>query len=109
MHALAVANGESGYHRRALDGDPRSFRVYLRRPAEGETATAVDGDVGLFLEDAATEPPAPDAPPSEPPHPGRRTPPSPTARAAAGDRERGTSRLGRLWRGSLGDLRGRRG
>lgn len=101
-HALAVSEG-AGYVRRALEGDERTFRIHNRRGAEGEDAPAGDDSVGLWLEAAGDPPPAPDAPPSPAPGPHPNRVPSPTARRAASDRERGTSRLGRLWRGSIGD------
>lgn len=102
VHALAAPDA-AGYVRRAIEGDERTFRVILRRPAEGETADPGEDTAALFLEDAGAPAPAMDAPPSPEPGPVRDRIPSRTARRAAGDRERGTSRLGRLWRGSLGD------
>lgn len=103
MYALAVEDGATGYHRRALEGDARTFRVFLRRPGEGEALPDAGSDVAMWLE-SADPAPAPDAPPSAPPHPGPAEPPTPTSRTAAHDRERGAGRLSRLWRGSLGEV-----
>ena len=58
MHALAAPDG-AGYHRRAVEGDPRTFRVYLRRPAEGETADPGDDGAAIFLEAPGEPAPAP--------------------------------------------------
>lgn len=104
-YLLAAPDG-ADYVRRSIEGDARTFRVILRRPAEGETADPGEDTAALFLE-SAEPPPAPDAPPSAAPTPHPDPLPSPTARAAAADRDRGTGRLGRLWRGSLADLRHR--
>lgn len=102
-YALAAPDA-AGYVRRSLEGDERTFRIIGRRPAEGETADPGDDSAALFLEDADAPPAAGDAPPSPAPASSSRRKPTPTAAAAEHDRHRGTSRLGRLWRGSLGDL-----
>lgn len=101
-YALAAPDA-AGYVRRSLEGDERTYRIHLRRGAEGETPDAGEDAAALWLEDAGAEPPAPDAPSS--PDPGPRPDPVPTksARRAASDRERGSSRVSRVWRGSLGE------
>jgi hypothetical protein len=111
-HALAYTvptpAGEPG-QRRTLEGDEsgRVYRILERRRAEGE-ATPVHGtDVVLFLEEPDAAPPAPDTPPPDPPAPGPRRPKTPAAARAAAAREESPrgGLIGRIWRGSLGDLR----
>lgn len=104
-YAVPTPAGEPG-DRRAIEGDAqgRVFRVIPRRPGEGETAPTYGDDVVLFLESpdgAGVADPAPSPAPGGP----APTPPTPTDRRAAGERERGTGLIGRLWRGSLSDLR----
>jgi hypothetical protein len=109
-YAVSTPEGEAG-DRRTLEGDEqgRVFRVIARRPDEGEAAPAFGSDVVVFLED-----PAPAAPPAglpgPSPRPGDPDPaPSPTRRRAARDLDRGpeprpTSRIGRIFRSSIGEL-----
>lgn len=101
-YALPVPEA-AGYARRSIEGDPRTFRVYPRRGAEGETPDPGEDSAAMWLEDDSAAPVAPDAPASPAPGPNPDRVPTATARRAAGQRERGASRLGRIWRGSLGD------
>jgi hypothetical protein len=109
-YAVPTPAGEDG-NRRTIEGDPagRVYRVLDRRRQEGEATPDHGEDVVLFLEEPDAEPPAPDAPPSPDPGPGPRAKPTPTARKAAAARQAAPTstlrrRLGRVWRGSLGDL-----
>lgn len=107
-HAVPTPEGEPG-RRRVLVDDPagKVYRTLDARPAEGETPPAFGDDVVGYLE-SDDKPPAPDAPPSPPP---ARTPPARTPVEDRAHVERQGSRLaglaGRLWRGSLSDVRRR--
>lgn len=102
--AYALADPGTGYVRRAIEGDERTFRIYAGRAAEGATPETGEDTDAMYLEDPTDEPPAVAGPPS--PAPGPRPDPIPTrtARTAAADRDRGPGILGRIWRGSLGDV-----
>jgi hypothetical protein len=110
-YAVPTAEGEPGV-RRTLEGDPAGavYRILEGRPADGQAAPKHGDDVVLFLEDPDAPPPAPGVPPSPPPGPAP-PPRSKTRAKAERERDRGAPAaggiLGRVWRGSLGDLFGR--